>query len=127
MSGVYERITRFFLGAVDPHDFTDTTPRREIWPNLKAHIRPMRRIIAASVLVTVVAAGVEVWLIRYAGRVVDMLATTTPGALWRAEGTRLPGAALIVLLLRPFALFLRLAVNDIFFDCNMATLLRWRL
>ncbi len=34
--------------------------------------------------------------------------------------------ALVVLLLRPLAQFLRLAINDISFNCNAATLVRWR-
>jgi len=33
---------------------------------------------------------------------------------------------LVVLLVRPIAQFLRLAVNDITFNCNAATLVRWR-
>lgn len=126
MTGFYDRVTRFFLNAFDPYELSDTGPHREIWPYLWSHIRPMRRIIFASVLVTVIAASVEVWLIQYAGKVVDILASSSPSELWQEQGRNLFLAGLVVLLFRPLAQFVRLAVNDIAFDCNIATLVRWR-
>ncbi|MFK7853602.1 MAG: ABC transporter ATP-binding protein [Granulosicoccus sp.] len=86
----------------------------------------MRYVILASVLVTVIAASIEVWLIQYAGHIVDILASSSPEHLWEAEGIGLLTAALVVLLVRPIAQFLRLAINDISFNCNAATLVRWR-
>lgn len=86
----------------------------------------MRHVIIASILVTVFAAGIEVWLIQYAGKIVDILASSDPDQLWQTEGTGLLMAALLVLVVRPLAQFLRLAVNDIAFSCNAATLVRWR-
>lgn len=126
MEAIYERITRWFLHLFDPYDLTDEAPERSMLPYLKSRIAPMRRVIIASVLVTVFAASIEVWLIQYAGQIVDILASSTPSELWQTEGTGLFVAALVVLLVRPLAQFLRLAVNDISFNCNAATLVRWR-
>jgi len=126
MKGLYERITRFFLNATDPYDLSGTAPHSTVWPYLKSHFKPMRRILIASVLVTVLAAAVEVWLIRYAGQIIDILVASSPGELWQTQGFGLLGAAMIVLLFRPFAQFLRLAVNDISVQCNIANLVRWR-
>ncbi len=86
----------------------------------------MWRVILASVLATVFAAGIEVWLIQYAGQIVDILSSSDPSQLWEEEGTGLLIAALVILVVRPVAQFLRLAVNDISFNCNAATLVRWR-
>jgi len=86
----------------------------------------MWRVILASVLATVFAAGIEVWLIQYAGKIVDILSSSEPSQLWEDEGTGLLIAALVILVVRPIAQFLRLAVNDISFNCNAATLVRWR-
>ncbi|MBX2826113.1 MAG: ABC transporter ATP-binding protein/permease, partial [Gammaproteobacteria bacterium] len=86
----------------------------------------MRHVIIGSVMVTVFAASIEVWLIQYAGKIVDILVATNPAELWETEGTGLLFAALVVLFIRPVAQFLRLAVNDISFNCNAATLVRWR-
>lgn len=124
--GAYETITRWFLNAFDPYDLSAGAPDRELWPYLKSHIKPMQRIIVGSVFVTVFAASIEVWLIQYAGSIVDKLVSTNIENFWSAEGTGLLFAALVVLFLRPIAQFLRLAVNDISFNCNAATLTRWR-
>jgi len=122
----YEKITRWFLELYNPYDLTDTAPERRLLPYLYSHIKPMWHVIAASVLVTVLAAGIEVWLIQYAGQIVDRLASTSPEDLWNTEGWGLVGAALVVLVVRPIAQFLRLSINDISFNCNAATLVRWR-
>ena len=58
MEAIYERITRWFLNLYDPYDLTGHAPERKLLPYLKAHITPMRRVIIASVLVTVFAAGI---------------------------------------------------------------------
>ena len=52
----------------------------------RERVCPMRRIIIASVLVTVLAASIEVWLIQYAGKIVDILTTSSPAQLWQEQG-----------------------------------------
>ena len=123
---VYDRIMRFFLNAVDPYVLSDKAPAGRVWPYLKSHLYPLRWVLITSVVVTVFAASVEVWLIQYAGLLVDKLAVTAPGAFWANEGGGLILVALAVLIIRPFAQFLRLAVNDVALDCNAANLIRWR-
>ena len=126
MRRLYDRITRVFLNAVDPYDGTDSAPKAHVWPYLKSHLAPLRHVIGLSVLVTVLAAGIEVWLIQYAGQLVDTLTASDPRQFWAEEKVGLMVAALVVLLLRPCAQFLRLVVNDIALDCNAANLARWR-
>ncbi len=126
MKGLYERITRFFLNATDPYDLSGAAPHSTVWPYLKSHFKPLRRILIASVIVTALAAAVEVWLIQYAGQVIDTLAASSLENFWETEGWGLLGAALVVFLFRPLAQFLRLAVNDISLQCNAANLVRWR-
>jgi len=81
MRGAYERITRFFLNATDPYDLTGINPHSDVWPYLKSHLKPLRGILIASVLVTALAAAVEVWLIQYAGRIIDKMVASSPAAL----------------------------------------------
>jgi ATP-binding cassette subfamily B multidrug efflux pump len=69
---------------------------------------------------------VEVGLIYYAGRVVDLMAETTPDQIWTSHGWELLGIALFVLFLRPIihtvdAFFLNQSLMP-----NIATLFRWR-
>lgn len=126
MQLTYESITRWFLNRFDPYDLTGSAPEQKLLPYLKSHIKPMRHIIIGSVIVTIFAASIEVWLIQYAGQIVDILASSNPEQLWQTEGNGLLTAALVVVVIRPLAQFLRLAVNDISFNCNAATLVRWR-
>ena len=126
MNAMYDRIMRLFLHAVQPYDLSDTTPRKQLLPYLRSFMWPMRWVFVASVIVTVVAAGVEVWLIQFAGQIVDLLATTSPGQLWADHGFKFIVAAAIIALVRPVAHFLRTAVNDVAMDCNIATIVRWR-
>jgi ATP-binding cassette subfamily B multidrug efflux pump len=86
----------------------------------------MRWVIIGSLIATVIAASIEVWLIQYAGKIVDILASTSPENLWQTEGHGLILAALVVLIVRPIAQFVRISVNGISFNCNSATLVRWR-
>ncbi len=126
MHVLYERITRWFLHLFNPYNLSDVQPHRELWPYLLTHIKPLRWVILCSVIVTVIAASIEVWLIHYAGSVVDKLVSADMANFWQEELFGLLTAALVVLLVRPFAQFLRLAINDIAFSCNAATLVRWR-
>ena len=126
MTKAYERITRFFLNATDPYDLSEAGPHSQVWPYLKSHFRPMRAVLFASVLVTVLAASVEVWLIQYAGKIIDKMVASSPSEFWKEEGLAVTGAALMIVFFRPLAQFLRLAVNDISVQCNIANLVRWR-
>ncbi len=126
MNKFYDTITRWFLNRFDPYLLSDEPPSQELIPYLKSNVLPMWPIIVGSLFVTVVAAGIEVWLIQYAGTIVDILASSNPGNLWQQHGGSLLFAALVVIVIRPIAQFLRLATNDIGFNCNAATLVRWR-
>ena len=126
MKRIYLRFTNAVLGLVQPYDSTDTPPSPHVWRYLKSHITPLRTILVLSVLVTVLAATIEVWLISFAGKLIDTLAITAPKELWNNHGQALLFAASILLLLRPVSQLLRHAVNDIGFQCNSATLVRWR-
>ena len=126
MTQLYDRIMRLFLHAFDPYHLSHKPPAQKVWPFLKSHVHPIRWVITASILVTVFAASIEVWIIQYAGKVVDNLNNNTPASLWANHRNSMIFAAIIVLLIRPLAQFLRQGVNDISFDSNVATLVRWR-
>lgn len=83
-------------------------------------------MLALSVIVTVIAASLEVWLISYTGHLIDALADTPRDEIWQTHAGSLLGAALMLILFRPLSQFLRHAVNDISLQCNAANLFRWR-
>ena len=126
MIKAYERFTTAVLNLVQPYSSTEKAPADRVWPYLKSHFLPIRKALIISLLVTVVAASIEVWLISYAGALIDTLAVTKGEDLLEAHGFELLMAALILLLFRPVSQLLRHAVNDIGLNCNVATLVRWR-
>src|SRR5262249_6799632 len=79
--------------------------RRNVGPYLHATARPFRAVLTTTVLLAVAGAAVEVWLIWYAGRVVDLLATVTAADLLDRHGGELLGAVLLVLVVRPVLQF----------------------
>ena len=126
MPSLYNRFANAVLQLVEPYSSSDSPPESRAWRYLASHIKPLRGILLLSLVVTVVAASIEVWMISYAGRLIDTLAVTSREMLWQTHGKQLAMAALVLLLLRPVAQLLRHAINDIGFQCNAATLFRWR-
>lgn len=84
-AGAFDRLTRAFLGLVDPYVKGAAAPSPRVLPYLRSHLSPLRRVLLASLVATVLVAGVEAWLIGYAGRLIDPLSETPPRLRWRAH------------------------------------------
>ncbi|MEO0830396.1 MAG: multidrug ABC transporter ATP-binding protein, partial [Pseudomonadota bacterium] len=94
---------RLFENMVDPYTpykEVDTPPQR-LWPFLWDYAQPFRRVFAIAAVLAVVVAALEVWLIYYLGRVVDLLSGGQPAEVWAAHGVELILMALFMLILRP--------------------------
>lgn len=126
MKNFYARLTNTALNLVEPYTSASTPPSSKVWQYLKSHIPPLKVVLLLSLCFTVLTASIEVWLISYAGRLIDTLAATSPAEIWQQHGLELAGVAIVLLLLRPAFQFARHAINDIGFQCNVATLVRWR-
>ena len=119
---------RFFEGLVDPYEVhadTDAPPRR-LWPFMREWSRPFRRVFAWTAMLSVVVAAVEIGLIWYMGRVVDLLSTADRATVWADHGTELLLAAAFVLLLRPLLQALDVLLLNNAIMPNYGTLYRWR-
>jgi ATP-binding cassette, subfamily B, multidrug efflux pump len=119
---------RFFEDLVDPYgpyEETDTPPRR-LWPFLKDYVRPFKGVFAVTALLSVVAAFADVALIWYVGRLVDLLATSAPAAVWASHGTEIILVGLAVLILRPLILVANVALLHNTILPNFGTMIRWR-
>jgi len=118
---------RCFERLVDPfRPYAERFPNRRVLPFILDHLFPFRWVIGLSLLLTLVGAGIEVWLIGYTGRLVDTLAVTPPDRLWIEHRAEFLGAIAVVLIARPLAGTLREALDDIAFKPNAVTLFRWR-
>jgi ATP-binding cassette, subfamily B, multidrug efflux pump len=88
--------------------------------------RPFRAVMATTVLLATAGAALEVWLIWYAGHVVDLLAATTPATLFARHGGELLGAAVLVLVVRPVVKFGHEGLDDLVLRPNLLTMATWR-
>ncbi|MEV0646625.1 ABC transporter ATP-binding protein [Phytomonospora sp. NPDC050363] len=120
MFGLLENSTDPFRA----HDLR--TPPDRPWRFLLDAFRPLRGVVALSVFFTVVGAGVEVWLIGFAGRLVDTLADTAPKELWAVHGTELLTVAALLLIGRPLLHLLSEGLDDIAFRPNARATAIWR-
>ncbi|MGY6411379.1 MAG: ABC transporter ATP-binding protein [Alkalilacustris sp.] len=119
---------RFFENLVDPYTpwrETDDAPRR-LWPFLRQYMGPFRGVFWLAGLMSVVVAAVEVGLIWYMGRVVDLLSASDRSSFWAEHGLELGLAAAFLLLLRPAIQALSVAVLNNAILPNFGTLIRWR-
>ena len=119
---------RFFENLVDPYKpwGQDDAPPRRLWPFLRGWSRPFYGIFAITSVLSVCVAAVEIGLLWYIGRLVDLLGTGTPAQVWDAHGAEILFAGGFVLILRPLVqgldvLFLNNAILP-----NYGTLFRWR-
>jgi ATP-binding cassette, subfamily B, multidrug efflux pump len=118
---------RFFQTLVDPFQpDTDKRPIGGVWDYLIRHLKPFSWIIAISLIFTGLNAGIEVWLIGYAGSLVDILAASDPATLWALRGSELLLVALVIVVARPLTGLIREALNDIAFRPNATYLMMWR-
>ncbi|MEM1004895.1 MAG: ABC transporter ATP-binding protein [Pseudomonadota bacterium] len=118
---------RYFENLVDPfvtYKETDTPPTR-LWPFMLDYSRPFFRVFIWTALISILVAGVEIGLIYYMGRVVDLLGGT-PAEVWQNHGTELLLMAGFVLLLRPVLHFVDVLLLNNTILPNFGTLIRWR-
>jgi ATP-binding cassette, subfamily B, multidrug efflux pump len=119
---------KFFENLVDPYapyPQTDAPPRK-LWPFLLSFCGPFRRVFWAAGIMAVVVALIEVGLIWYMGRVIDLLSGAEPAQFWAMHGTELMLAALFILVLRPILVGLDVALLNNSVLPNFGTLIRWR-
>ena len=119
---------RHFENLIDPYQPyppTDAPPRR-LWPFVLDYSRPFRGVFAVAGLLAVAVAAVEIGLLYYMGRVVDLLGGTSPADLWADHGGELIWIAVFVLVLRPLVQGLHVLVLNNAILPNYGTLFRWR-
>ncbi len=119
---------RFFESLVDPYApyREEDAPPNRFWPYVLAYTRPARWVMVWTTLTILAVAIIELLLIWYAGRLVDLLGATEPGALWSRHGLELGLVAAFILVLRPLIQTLSAAFLNQALMPNLGTLVRWR-
>ena len=119
---------RFFENLVDPYvsyEEKDTPPRR-LLPFLMDYAKPFHTVFAVTAVFNTLVAVMEITLIWYVGRLVDLLNGGSPAEVWAAHGAEFILAALIVLLIRPVLAGVDVALLNNTILPNFGTVIRWR-
>ena len=120
---------RFFENLVDPfvpYRAKDAPPDK-LLPFIVDYAQPFRRVLVAAGLTSVAVAAIEIALIGYMGRIVDLLGSDGgPAQVWERHGTELMLAAAFILLIRPAVQLLDVALLNNALMPNFGTLIRWR-
>ncbi|KIN65721.1 ABC transporter, transmembrane ATP-binding protein [Sulfitobacter noctilucae] len=118
---------RFFENLVNPYIpyVEDDAPPQRLAPFLWAYCQPFKGIFALTGFMSLVTAAIEIGLIYYMGRIVDLLGSD-PTQMWDTYGTELLLVAGFVLIIRPFMQGLDVALINNTILPNVGTLIRWR-
>jgi len=118
---------RRFENLVDPYvDYPEQdVPPRKLLPFMAEYARPFRKVFFVAAILSVLVAIVEIGLIYYMGRIVDLL-TGKPEQVWQDHGLELIALAGFILLLRPLIQMVDVLVLNNAILPNFGTLIRWR-
>ncbi|WP_300032987.1 ABC transporter ATP-binding protein [uncultured Roseobacter sp.] len=118
---------RYFERLVDPYvSYTETDhPPTKLWPFLWAYSQPFKRVFFWAGVMSIIVAAIEVALIFYMGRVVDLL-EGNPSRVWEIYGTELVLVALAIVFIRPLVQYLDIGLLNNAILPNFGTLIRWR-
>ena len=119
---------RFFENLVDPYAryAQDDTPPTRLWPFLMTYARPFKRVFWAAGIMSIVVAVIEVWLIAYMGRLVDLIAPGSEGSFWQTHGWEFILVGVFLLTLRPLLQVIDVALLNQSIVPNFGTIVRWR-
>ena len=119
---------RFFETLVDPYVTyreNDTPPKR-LYPFLREYAEPFMKVFWVTGALSVLIAIIEIWLLAYLGRLIDMLTGRAPETVWQESGLELIIVAVLILTLRPGVHLMQIMLLNNTILPNFGTLVRWR-
>ena len=118
---------RFFENLVDPYvDYPQQdTPPTGLWPFFRDYSQPFKKVFFVTGVMSIVVAAIEIGLIYYMGRLVDLL-DGSPVEVWQTYGTEFILVGLFILILRPAVQAVDVLLLNNAIMPNYGTLFRWR-
>ena len=119
---------RFFENLIDPYaeyEQLDRPPTR-LLPFLWSYLKSFKRIFWAAGIMSFIVAAIEIWLIAYMGRLVDLITPGGEATVWRDHGWEFALVGVFLLTLRPLLQVIDVALLNQTLLPNVGTLVRWR-
>jgi ATP-binding cassette subfamily B multidrug efflux pump len=118
---------RYFENLVDPYvDYPkEDRPARDLWSFFLVYSQPFKKVFVLTAFMSILVAAIEVGLIYYMGRIVDVL-EQGPEEMWTRHGTELIIVALLIVFVRPVLQAFDVALINNAILPNFGTLIRWR-
>jgi ATP-binding cassette subfamily B multidrug efflux pump len=119
---------RFFENLVDPYQpyAEQDAPPRKLWPFLQDYVRPFKGVFAVTALFSVGNAVLDVGLIWYLGRLVDLMSNQTPQEFVTNHWVEMLVTALVILFVRPLVAGGSVGLLHNTIMTNFGTMMRWR-
>jgi ATP-binding cassette subfamily B multidrug efflux pump len=121
MFGFFERL----VDPYGPYAENDTPPKR-LFPFLLDYAQPFRKVFWVTGILSILIAVIEIWLIAYLGRLVDILGSGAPAEVWARHGLELILVAVFILTVRPVIHVVQISLLNNTILPNFGTLVRWR-
>ncbi|MEL6570518.1 MAG: ABC transporter ATP-binding protein [Pseudomonadota bacterium] len=119
---------RYFESLVDPYVAypENDSPPQTLSAFLWAYMVPFRTVFIICGIAAAVIAAVEVLLVAYLGRLVNILGAGTPENVWANHGAEFILVGLAMLFLRPVVYLVHTMLLNQTILPNIGTLVRWR-
>ncbi len=119
---------RFLENLVDPYQpySEQDAPPTRLWPFLKDYIRPFKGIFAVTAVFSVGNAVLDVGMIWYLSRLVDLMTNQTPQDFLTNHWTEIMVAAFVILVIRPLVAGGSVGLLHNTILTNFGTMMRWR-
>jgi ATP-binding cassette subfamily B multidrug efflux pump len=119
---------RWFENIVDPfqdYDDADTPPSRVV-PFVWSYLRTFRKILLVALFLSALSAAIEMFLIFYAGRLIDVMVETGAETFLANHWVELMWICLFIVFFQPAVYIVdRLLMNQSIIP-NVGTMVRWR-
>jgi len=118
---------RFFETLVAPTaKAPDAAPPPGLWRFYWHFMRQTKGLFVALFAAGLAVALCDSMIPLFIGRLVTLVSTHPPAALWPVAGWEMVGMAVLILLIRPFAIFMQNLVSNQAIVVNVTNLIRWQ-
>ena len=119
---------RFLENLVDPYQtyVEQDAPPTRLWPFLRDYVRTFRKVFAVTAVFSIGNGVLDIGLIWYLGRLVDLMTGVTPQVFLAAHWEEILVVAFVIVFVRPLVAGGAVGLLHNTILTNFGTMMRWR-